>query len=65
MPAVAMRTPPMAGPTARAAFTVTEFSVMALRSSSVHPCRLTGIAVWCLTVAAIERLLRDTAGAAA
>ncbi len=55
----------MAGPTARAAFTVTEFSVMALRSSSVHPCRLTGIAVWCLTVAAIERLLRDTAGAAA
>jgi hypothetical protein len=35
MPTVAMRTPPMAGPTARAAFTVTEFSVMALRSSSL------------------------------
>ncbi len=33
-PTVAMRTPPMAGPTARAAFTVTEFSVIALRSSS-------------------------------
>ena len=35
MPAVAMRIPPMAGPTARAAFAVTEFSVMALRSSSL------------------------------
>ena len=30
-PTVAIRTPPMAGPTARAAFTVTEFRVMALR----------------------------------
>ncbi len=35
MPTVAMRTPPIAGPTARDAFTVTEFSVMALRSSSL------------------------------
>ncbi len=34
-PTVAISTPPMAGPTARAAFTVTEFSVMALRSSSL------------------------------
>ena len=41
MPTVAMRTPPMAGPTARAAFTVTEFSVMALRSSSLLTISLT------------------------
>ena len=35
MPAVAMTIPPMAGPTARAAFTVTELSVIALRNSSL------------------------------
>ncbi len=34
IPTLAMRMPPIPGPTARAAFTVTEFSVMALRSSS-------------------------------
>ncbi len=34
-PTVAISTPPMAGPTALAALTVTEFSVIALRSSSL------------------------------
>ncbi len=34
MPTVAISTPPIAGPTARAALTVTEFRVTALRSSS-------------------------------